>query len=128
IVAGAANNQLAEDRHGDLLAARGILFAPDFVANAGGMISGAGGLLGWERSRIEARIDAIYDTMREVFERARSERIPTWRAANRLAESRLQAASGRGSMDGEGILAGGSHGGKRREEGRRAGDGPGACV
>lgn len=91
IVAGAANNQLRDDRHGRLLEERGILYAPDFIANAGGVISSAADLLGWERARVVERIDGIYDTMLAVFARARRDGIPTSEAADRLAESRLAA-------------------------------------
>jgi leucine dehydrogenase len=93
IVAGAANNQLLEDRHGRLLEERGILYAPDFVANAGGIIRSTVDLLGWEPSRTAERIDQIYDTMLSVFEIARREEVPTYVAANRLAETRLRAGA-----------------------------------
>jgi leucine dehydrogenase len=89
IVAGAANNQLLDDRHGRLLEESGILYAPDFIANAGGVISSAADLLGWERARVVERIDGIYDTMLAVFARARRDGVPTSEAADRLAESRL---------------------------------------
>lgn len=90
IVAGAANNQLLEDRHGDALEARGILYTPDYVANAGGILSGGVALLGWDSETVARKVEAIYHTTLGVLEAATSERIPTYRAADRLAESRLR--------------------------------------
>jgi leucine dehydrogenase len=92
IVNGAANNQLLEARHGDLLAARGILYAPDYAANAGGVINGCIELLGWEQSHSRTKVEAIYETLLEIFERADAEGIPTHKAADQLAEARLQPA------------------------------------
>lgn len=95
IVAGAANNQLLEPRHGDALESRGILYAPDYVVNAGGVINGGCmELLGWEPGRAAARVDEIYDTLLKVFTIAEAERMPTYRAADRLAEQRLASARG----------------------------------
>ena len=92
IVAGAANNQLLEARHGEALAARGILYAPDYAANAGGVINGCIELLNWKQSESRAKVEAIYDTLLEIFRRAEIEGIPTYRAADNLAEARLQPA------------------------------------
>lgn len=93
IIAGAANNQLLEARHGEMLEERSILYAPDFVANAGGMINGCIELLGWEPEFAREKVMAIYETMLEVFAIAGEEGIPTYRAADQLAEQRLSAAS-----------------------------------
>ena len=90
IVAGAANNQLLADRHGRLLEERGILYAPDFIANAGGVISSTVDILGWEEARASERIDGIYDTVLAVFALAARDRVPTFEAANRLAEDRMR--------------------------------------
>jgi leucine dehydrogenase len=95
IVAGAANNQLLEERHGDELEARGILYAPDYVANAGGVINVYSELAGWTPARSFRKADEIYDTVRKVFEIARTDKIPTYLAADRLAEQRIRAV---GSM------------------------------
>jgi leucine dehydrogenase len=95
IVAGAANNQLLEERHGDALEARGVLYAPDYVANAGGVINVYSELAGWTSARSFRKADEIYDTVRKVFEIARDETIPTYLAADRLAEQRIRAV---GSM------------------------------
>ncbi|HEU4641873.1 MAG TPA: Glu/Leu/Phe/Val dehydrogenase [Gemmatimonadaceae bacterium] len=91
IVAGAANNQLLEERHGDMLEARGILYAPDYVANAGGVINVYSELAGWDAARALRKADEIYTTILGVFEIAKAEGIPTYEAADRLAERRLKA-------------------------------------
>jgi len=90
IVCGAANNQLLEGRHGDALEERGILYAPDYVANAGGVLSGGADLFGWSPEKVRAEVLAIYATVLSVFEIAKAEGIPTYKAADRLAERRLQ--------------------------------------
>jgi leucine dehydrogenase len=92
VVAGGANNQLLEERHGDALEARGILYAPDYVANAGGVINVYGEVEGWDAQRALDKADDIYDTILRVFEIADSYRIPTYEAADRVAEQRLAAA------------------------------------
>ena len=89
IVSGAANNQLLDTRHGDELARREILYAPDYVANAGGVINVYGELHGWDAERALRKADGIYDTVLSVFEIAREQGIPTYVAADRLAERRL---------------------------------------
>ena len=92
IVAGAANNQLLEPRHGDALADRDILYTPDFAANVGGVIHGCRDLLAWDQARTTAKIDEIYETVLDIFYMSASERIPTYRAADLLAEERLANA------------------------------------
>ncbi len=94
IVAGAANNQLLEDRHGDALEARGILYAPDYVANAGGVINVYSELTGWSRERSLRKADEIYATVLSVFRLARDTNIPTYKAADRVAEQRIHAVRG----------------------------------
>ncbi|GLC26413.1 leucine dehydrogenase [Roseisolibacter agri] len=91
IVAGAANNQLLEDRHGDELEAKGILYAPDYVANAGGVINVYSELAGWSRERSLRKADEIYHTVLNVFDIAKQDGIPTYQAADRLAERRIAA-------------------------------------
>jgi len=91
MVVGGANNQLLEPRHGDELNRLGILYAPDFAANAGGMISGCRELLGWEASQSAAKVEEIYDTLIGIFRMADAEGIPTYKAADLLAEQRLQS-------------------------------------
>ena len=90
IVVGGANNQLLEPRHGDELQQLGLLYAPDYAANAGGMINGCRELLGWEASQAVAKVDEIYDTLLDIFRVAEAEGIPTYKAADRLAERRFQ--------------------------------------
>jgi leucine dehydrogenase len=93
LVVGAANNQLLEPRHGDLLGQRGILYAPDYAANAGGVINGCcREMLGWDVPRTLAKTDAIYDTLLTIFGIAQQGKIPTYQAADRLAEERLQGS------------------------------------
>ena len=91
LVVGGANNQLLEPRHGDLVERRGIIYAPDYAANAGGVINGCcREMLGWGIPETLAKTDAIYDTLLKIFTLAEQERIPTYQAADRLAEERLQ--------------------------------------
>jgi leucine dehydrogenase len=98
IVCGAANNQLLESRHGGALHARGILYAPDYAANAGGVINGCRELLGWTPEQCSRKIHALYDTLLDIFRLARDENIPTHAAADRLAEARLRAAKDGGGV------------------------------
>jgi len=94
IVAGSANNQLQEARHGDALAERGILYAPDYVANSGGVINGCGiELLGWEPAQVSKKVHAIFETLLSIFRLADSEGLSPSSAADRLAEQKLKAAS-----------------------------------
>jgi leucine dehydrogenase len=93
IVAGGANNQLAEERHGDELERRGISYAPDYVINGGGLINVNAELNGWSAERARNKAGEIYDTILRVFEIAGDERIPTYRAADRLAEQRIAAVA-----------------------------------
>ena len=90
IVAGAANNQLLEERHGEMLRERNILYAPDYVANAGGVFNGCSELLGWEPQWSLEKIDEIYDTVLKVFKAAEAQGITPNQAADRLAEDRLR--------------------------------------
>lgn len=91
-VAGGANNQLAEGRHGDALHAAGVIYAPDYVANAGGLINIEDERYGYLRERALAKAATIGDRVRAIFERARTDAISPAAAAERLAHERLQAA------------------------------------
>ena len=91
IVAGAANNVLLDEKHGDALEKKGILYAPDYVANAGGVINVYGELAGWTSARALRKADEIYDTVLKVFAIAKGDKIPTYEAADRLAEQRIRA-------------------------------------
>lgn len=94
IIAGAANNQLAEPRHGDLLHARGVLYAPDYVINGGGVINVAEELTpdGYSAERAREKVERIFDRVAEVIELSRSRGIPTHRAADELALRRIEEA------------------------------------
>ena len=95
VVAGAANNQLAEAEDGDRLRDAGVLYAPDYVVNAGGVIHLAGTeTLGWDEATLAKRLEAIGDTLLEVFESADQKGISTAAAADRLAASRIAAGPG----------------------------------
>src|SRR6266536_2402966 len=91
IVAGGANNQLAEERHGDQLEEKEITYAPDYVINAGGLVNVNAELEGWTMERARNKAGEIYDTILMVFDIAAEERIPSYKAADRLAERRIAA-------------------------------------
>jgi leucine dehydrogenase len=95
VVAGAANNQLAHDRDGEALQQRGILYAPDYVINGGGVICVAGQIFEWSNSEIERRVRAIADRLAQIFSRAEQENAPTGAIADRIAEERMNAAGAR---------------------------------
>jgi leucine dehydrogenase len=92
IIAGAANNQLADDRVADLLAARGILWAPDFVVGAGGLINIAQELGRYDAARARQRVRGIGDTLRRIFDDAASMGATPLTAAMELARRRLAGA------------------------------------
>ena len=92
IVAGSANNQLAETRHGQALHERGIVYAPDYVINAGGMCSVFGELKGWTAEESMEKAGGIYECLLQVFGHALIEDIPTSRAADYMARRRLSEA------------------------------------
>ena len=93
-VAGCANNQLAEPRDAERLAERGILYAPDFVVNAGGVIQLVGlEDEGWDETQLEERLAGIGDTLRAVFDEAEQEGVTPLEAAERLVRRRLAEAA-----------------------------------
>ncbi len=92
IVAGGANNQLAEEEHGDQLEERGMTYAPDYVINGGGLINVNAELAGWSSEEAHRKASEIYDTILRVLTIAREEHIPSYKAADRLAERRLAEA------------------------------------
>ncbi len=89
VVAGAANNQLAHPGIEKVLADRGILYAPDYVVNAGGVIQVADEIEGFNFERAKLRATRIYDTTREILRLADDEGVPPAVAADRLAERRM---------------------------------------
>lgn len=89
IVAGAANNQLATPAHGKRLQERGILYAPDYVINAGGIIQLSAEITGEDRETIERHVRAIGSTLLTVFQTADAEGLPTSAAADRIARERI---------------------------------------
>jgi leucine dehydrogenase len=95
IVAGAANNQLAEPRHGDDLHARGILYAPDYAINAGGLVNVAQEVKGYDAKISRERTLQIYDTIFEICERSKKLDAPTYKVADIMVEEKLAAAAKR---------------------------------
>lgn len=89
VVAGAANNQLKEPRHGDALHEMGIVYAPDYVINAGGVINIADELNGYNKERAFKQIAKIYDSITRVLEISQLSGIPAYAAADQLAEERI---------------------------------------
>ena len=96
IVAGAANNQLAQPRHGDDLYARGILYAPDYAINAGGLVNVAQEVLGYDAKKSREKTMEIYSTIYEIADRSAKTSAPTYRIADMLVEEKLAQYS-RGS-------------------------------
>jgi leucine dehydrogenase len=96
-IAGAANNQLLEESDGDLLADRGILYAPDYVINAGGIINVAGELepIGYNPRAAWEKVDNLYEVLLAVFNIAAKRSISTSEAANDLAEHKLRYGIGK---------------------------------
>jgi leucine dehydrogenase len=89
VVAGSANNQLERSEHGEALAETGIVYAPDYVINAGGLINVADELQGYHPERARARIQSIYRTLRQIFHIARDRHISTAAAADAFALERI---------------------------------------
>jgi leucine dehydrogenase len=93
IIAGGANNQLAEERHGVDVEKKGMLYAPDYVINGGGVINVYGELQGWTMERAKRKAQEIYDTMTRVYTIASRDGIPSYQAADRLAEERIKSVA-----------------------------------
>lgn len=92
IIAGGANNQLADEtKHGPALIHRGILYAPDYAINAGGLINVYNELEGYSQERALKQAEGIYDTILTIFNISANESIPTYEASNRLAEDRIKS-------------------------------------
>ncbi|HLR51844.1 MAG TPA: Glu/Leu/Phe/Val dehydrogenase [Candidatus Avamphibacillus sp.] len=91
VIAGSANNQLKTDKHGEILHEKGIVYAPDYVINSGGVINVADELNGYNQERALKKVDEIYNILLNVFEISRKENIPTAIAADRMAEERINS-------------------------------------
>lgn len=92
IICGSANNQLAEEHHGELLEKKGMVYAPDYITNAGGTIYdtdrlGSGSV---SHERGKQKVSRIYESIQRVFEIADRDDIPTYLAADRMAEERIR--------------------------------------
>jgi leucine dehydrogenase len=92
IIAGSANNQLKEEHHGDVITNKGILYAPDFIINAGGVINVYDELLegGYCHDRALRKVKAVYGNIQQVIAISKRDKIPTYQAANILAEERIK--------------------------------------
>ena len=106
IICGSANNQLREERDGQAIEGRGIVYAPDYIVNAGGTIFDTDRLNpgGFNRERAMTNVARIYETMSSLIRISREERIPTYRAADLLAERRIEAV-----RKAKGLAAGGEN-------------------
>ena len=90
VIAGSANNQLKDTRHGDLIHEMGIVYAPDYVINAGGVINVADELYGNNHERAMKKVDQIYASIEKVIAISKRDGIPTYVAADRMAEERIE--------------------------------------
>ena len=90
VVAGAANNQLEDEKvHGDMLKAKGIVYAPDFVINAGGLINVYSEYNGYVREQAMAQAENIYKTILDIYSLADAQQVNNQQAAIKLAEKRI---------------------------------------
>lgn len=97
-IAGSANNQLAESRHSTVLRDKGILYAPDYIVNGGGLIQVADELYGANPARVLAKTQNIYNSLLEVFKQAEQDQVTTATAADRMCEKRIADAKNRNSF------------------------------
>jgi leucine dehydrogenase len=92
IICGAANNQLKDEKiHGVEVLKKGILYAPDYLVNAGGIINCYWEIVGYNRNAALAQAEGIYTTALNIFRKSKEENIPTYLAANQMAEARIAA-------------------------------------
>ncbi|WP_416151755.1 Leu/Phe/Val dehydrogenase [Salipaludibacillus sp. HK11] len=89
VIAGAANNQLKDSKHGVMIQEKEIVYAPDYVINSGGVINVADELIGYNRDRAMKKVETIYDSITKIFEISKRDQIPSFLAANRMAEERI---------------------------------------
>ncbi|MBO0995295.1 Leu/Phe/Val dehydrogenase [Bacillus sp. SD088] len=90
VIAGSANNQLQDPQHGELIHELGIVYAPDYVINAGGVINVADELSGYNHDRALKKVETIYQNVAKVIEISKRDHIPTYLAADRMAEERIE--------------------------------------
>ena len=90
VIAGSANNQLKEPQHGNMIHEMGVVYTPDYVLNAGGVINVADELYGYNKERALKRVEAIYDNVEKVIAISKRDQIPTYVAADRMAEERIE--------------------------------------
>ncbi|WP_066175562.1 Glu/Leu/Phe/Val family dehydrogenase [Bacillus marinisedimentorum] len=93
-IAGAANNVLEDERHGQILHDKGILYAPDYVANAGGLIQVADELQTYNKDRAFKNASMIYDILGQIYAISKEQNIPTYKAANVLVEEKIEKIGG----------------------------------
>jgi leucine dehydrogenase len=91
VIAGSANNQLKTPEHGEMVYEKGIVYAPDFVINAGGVINVADELNGYNHSRAMKQVETIYNSLTTIFEISKRDNVPTHVAADRMAEERIES-------------------------------------
>lgn len=91
VIAGSANNQLKTSKHGDIIHEKGIVYAPDYVINSGGVINVSDELNGYNEKRAMKKIQSIYDNLIKIFNISRRDNIPTSAAADRMAEERISS-------------------------------------
>src|SRR4029079_6011812 len=91
VICGAANNQLATDEIGDEVMRKGILYAPDYAVNAGGLMNVSLEIDGYNRERAMRMLRTIYFNLGRIFEISKRDNIPTYKAADRMAEERINA-------------------------------------
>lgn len=89
VIAGSANNQLKTSHDGDMIHKKGIIYAPDYVINSGGVINVSDELKGYNHVRAMNKVEMIYDNLLKVFEISRRDNVPTYLAADRMAEDRI---------------------------------------
>lgn len=101
VIAGGANNQLARDHHGEMLRDRGVLYAPDYVINGGGIIRVAAQIENWSDAEVERRVLGIADTLSAIFLRADKDGEPTSVIADRMAVERIARGKSQASKAAE---------------------------
>jgi phenylalanine dehydrogenase len=89
-IAGSANNQLLTEKHGEVLKNKGIVYAPDYIVNGGGLIQVADELYGYNKERVLTKTKSIYTSLLEVYQQAELDNITTVQAANRLCQKRME--------------------------------------